>query len=134
MDPSLEKKLSEYPEGVFAVMVDFSSMICKDTFLVDGISLAAMEARVQELVANGQAEEAKKLYQKIREAREAYYFQCIHNFTPQFKAYGLGIYHEKWGYTLDGCIFYTFATKEQIENLQAQPHQAFYLRIAVRYK
>lgn len=124
----------ENPEDtVYAVMVDFS-YIPNQSFLYEGKTLSDWEAQKNSLLQQGKTEEGKIVAIKIHEAKEAYYFERIESFREEFAAIGLGIYYEKYGSTHENCIFYTFATKQQLENFSCAADEAFVFSAAVRFK
>ncbi len=132
-----EKLISAFNENaqdtVYAVMVDFTSMR-KDDYVFEDKKLSEWTAEKDSLIALGKMVDAKLIAQKINQAKEAYYFSMLENFEEKFASMGLGIYHEERGYTIDNCIFYTFATRSQIEEFVCAPSEAFIFSPAVRFK
>lgn len=118
---------------VYAVMVDFTPML-KTNILIDGKTISEWEGEIEALVAQDKNIEAKEIAQKIKQAKEDSYFEQLKEFETKFASMGLGVYHENWGCTIDNCIFYTFATREQIENFECAPNEAFVFTSAIRFK
>ena len=130
----LSAKFQENPDDtVYAVMVDFSYMH-RQNYVYEGKTLADWEAEKNELLLQGRIEEGKETAQKMYEAKEAYYWEYIERFREEFAAMGMGIYHEKYGFTHQNCIFYTFATRQQLENFACAADEAFIFSLAVRFK
>lgn len=120
-------------DAIYAVMVDFTSMV-NDDFVFEGKTISEMSAEKDSLIALGKMEDAKLIAQKISQAKEAYYFSMLEKFEETFASMGLGIYHEERGCTIDNCIFYTFATRSQLEEFECNSTQAFIFSAAVRFK
>lgn len=118
---------------IYAVMVDFTPM-AKNDILIEGKAIAEWNNEVKALAAQGKNTEAKAIAQKIREAEEKTYFEQIEELKPRFASMGLGVYHENYGCTIYNCIFYTFATQEQIEQFKCNSDEAFIFTNAVRFK
>lgn len=120
-------------DTIYAVMVDFTSML-NDDYIFEGKTIAEWNAEKDSLIALGRMEDAKVIAQKISQAKEAYYFSMLEKFEEKFASMGLGIYHEERGCTIDNCIFYTFATRSQLEEFECASTQAFIFSAAVRFK
>ena len=118
---------------VYAIMVDFSSMLTDD-LIYEGKTLSDWNRELQKLVSQGLNEEAKQIAQKISKAKEQFYFAQLDKFRNKFEKVGLGVYNEKHGTTIDNCIFYTFATKSHLEAIKCNPDEAFIFSLAVRFK
>ena len=118
-------------ETVYAVMVFFDPMPDVE---IEGKRVSEWNKLKMELIDQGKNVEAKQIARKIYDANEAYYNGQIIEFEKKFSAFGLGVYREKYGVTVDSCIFYTFATKGQIENINCDPDEALVLTSAVRFK
>lgn len=118
---------------VYAVMVDFTPTASK-SLLIEGKTAAELKEEIKALTAQGKNSEAKEIAQKINDAAQSSYFEQIKKFRAEFASMGLGVYHEEYGCTIDNCIFYTFATREQIENFECAPDEAFIFSSAVRLK
>ena len=130
----LSRKFQENPDDtVYAVMVDFSYMDHRN-YVYESKTLADWETEKNALLQQGRTEEGKAAAQKVHEAKEAYYFESIERFQDEFAAMGMGIYHEKHGFTHENCIFYTFATREQLEEFTCAADEAFVFSAAVRFK
>lgn len=118
---------------VYAVMVDFSSMMPED-LIYEGKTLSDWKKELQQFVSQGLNAEAKQVAQKISKAKEQFYFAQLDKFRNKFEKVGLGVYNEKHGTTIDNCIFYTFATKSHLEAIKCNPDEAFIFSLAVRFK
>lgn len=121
-------------QSVYAVMVDFSSMIDLDQLDCGGSSASELQAEAETLKAEGKNSEAKSLLSIVREAKIQFYHDSLKSFEKTFQQNGLGIYHEQYGTTLENMIFYTFATREKINQFQCSDTQAFVFDLAVRFK
>lgn len=127
-------KFQENPDDtVYAVMVDFS-YIPHQNFIYEGKTLSDWEAEKNTLLHQGRIEEGKAAAQKVKEAKETYYFDKIEHFREEFAAIGMGIYYEKYGFTHENCIFYTFATRQQLEEFTCVADACFVFSAAVRFK
>lgn len=134
IDDKLISAFNENDEDtVYAVMVDFTSM-CNDDFVFEGQKISEWVAEKDRLIALKKMVDAKLIAQKISQAKEVYYFSMLEKFKETFASMGLGIYHEDRGCTIDNCIFYTFATRSQIEEFACDSTQAFIFSSAVRFK
>lgn len=154
-----EKMNGQDKDTVYAVMVDFSSGVIEteiSAWKYEGHTIAELEAELEQLrseskiIGNNTAtgpdgvtikipiyDNGKELAvaaNRIRDAKRDYYFNCLKNYNESFKAMGLGIYNEEAGYTIENMIFYTFATKAQLENFQCKTTEAFVFTTAVRFK
>lgn len=131
---NLSEQFQKNPEDtVYAVMVDFS-YIHRQDYIYEGKTLADWEAEKNELLQQGRTEEGKAAAEKMHEAKQAHYWECIERFREEFAAMGMGIYHEKYGFTHQNCIFYTFATRQQLEDFNCTADEAFIFSSAVRFK
>ena len=120
-------------DTVYAVMVDFSYIPCQD-YMYEGKTLADWDLERNQLLQQGRTEEGKIAAKKVHEAKKAYYFESIERFREEFAAMGLGIYHEKYGCTHENSLFYTFATRKQLEEFFCTADEAFLFSSAVRFK
>lgn len=118
---------------VYAVMVDFTPMSEKN-ILIEGKTTTEWNGEITALTAKGKNDEAKAIAQKINQAKENSYFEQLKRFKTKFASIGMGVYHEELGCTIDNCVFYTFATQEQIEKFACASDEAFIFTSAIRFK
>lgn len=76
-----------------------------------------------------------ELEQRIEAVTTAYYGMKIESFRGSFSANGLGVYAQPIDDGLpDNRRFYTFATREQLENFKCAENEAFFFMPAFRVK
>ena len=157
-----EKWRTEIPDGtVFAVMVDFSWCIdnsemenwefdgdtisalksehdgyffdtgetCEVTYFKDGVLHTEYEP-----VISSNPEDSDRIFElerQIEELTAAYYGMKIESFHESFEKNGLEVYASS---TLKNSCFYTFATREQLENFKCKDNEAFFFLPASRLK
>ncbi len=81
------------------------------------------------------ADKIAELEMRIEEMTSAYYGMKIESFRDSFSANGLGVYDLSFDDGLhDNRCFYTFATKEQLENFKCKENEAFFFMPAFRLK
>lgn len=89
-------------------------------------------------VYNSNPEDADKIAElemRIEEITSVYYGMKIESFRDSFSANGLGVYDLPFDDGLhDNRCFYTFATREQLENFKCKANEAFFFMPAFRLK
>lgn len=81
------------------------------------------------------ADKIADLEQRIEKMTTAYYGMKIESFRDTFSANGLGVYDLSLDDGLnDNRCFYTFATREQLENFKCKENEAFFFMPAFRLK
>lgn len=81
------------------------------------------------------ADRIAELEQRIEAMITAYYGMKIESFRDSFSANGLGVFDQPIDDGIsDNRRFYTFATREQLENFKCKENEAFYFMPAFRLK
>lgn len=81
------------------------------------------------------ADKIADLEMRIEEMSSAYYGMKIESFRGSFSENGLGIYDLPFDDGLhDNRCFYTFASREQLENFKCKDNEAFFFMPAFRFK